>query len=210
MNTALVRARSTLAVLAALGATLTPVAALADDTGSWLVRARVLHLDSANKDSTGLNLSVNNKTFIEVDISYFFSPNWATELILTVPQKHDLRSNGSNIGTLKHLPPTLLGQYHFTGLGALRPYVGAGLNLTNFSDVKFDAAVNAALQPNIKRTSVGLAVQVGADYALGGGWLLNADLKKLQLKTDVTSAGTKVGTFKVDPVLFSLGVGRRF
>lgn len=205
--------RATLAALttlAALGAGLAPAAATAADTGPWLVRARVLHLDSANKDSTGLNLSVNNKTFIEVDVSYFFSPNWAAELVLTVPQKHDLRSNGSNIGTLKHLPPTLLGQYHLAGLGALRPYVGAGINVTNFSDVKFDAAVNAALQPNIKRTSVGLAVQAGADYELGGGWLMNVDLKKLQLKTDVSSAGTKVGTFKVDPLLFSVGVGKRF
>ena len=28
----------------------------------WLLRVRAVHLDSANKDSTGLNLSVNNKT----------------------------------------------------------------------------------------------------------------------------------------------------
>jgi len=69
----------------------TPVAqAQGSDTGSWLVRARALHLDSANKDSTGLNLSVNNKTFLEVDVSYFFTPNFAAELVLTYPQKHTL------------------------------------------------------------------------------------------------------------------------
>lgn len=95
-------ALATLAALVAVSATLTPVAALAADAGPWLVRARALNLDSANKDTTGLNLSVNNKTFIEVDISYFFSPNWAAELVLTVPQKHTLKSNGAAIGTLKH------------------------------------------------------------------------------------------------------------
>jgi outer membrane protein len=48
------------------------------------------------------------------------------------------------------------------------------------------------------------------DIPLGGGWLFNADLKKVKLETDVSSFGTKVGTFKVDPMLFSLGVGKRF
>ncbi len=199
-----------LAALAAAAATVAPIAAQAADAGPWLVRARALHLDSANKDTTGLNLSVNNKTFLEVDISYFFSPSWAAELVLTVPQKHTLKSNGAQIGTLKHLPPTLLGQYHLSGLGALRPYVGAGINFTNFSDVKFEPAVVTALRPNIKRTSVGLALQAGFDYELGGGWLVNVDVKKVKLDTDVTSGGTKVGTFTLDPVLFSVGVGYRF
>ena len=74
--------------------------------GPWLVRVRAVNLDSANKDSTGLDLSVNNKVIPELDISYFFTPNIAAELILTYPQKHDLRSGGVDIGSLKHLPPT--------------------------------------------------------------------------------------------------------
>jgi outer membrane protein len=35
-------------------------------------------------------------------------------------------------------------------------------------------------------------------------------VKKVQIRTDVSSAGTKVGTFKVDPWLLGVGVGRRF
>jgi outer membrane protein len=196
-----------LGLLAAAGAAQAQSAAV--DTGDWLVRGRALYLDSANKDSTGLNLSVNNKTFPEFDISYFFSPNFAAELVLTYPQKHDLRSNGNKIGTLKHLPPTLLGQYHFTGLGGFRPYVGAGVNYTIFSDVQFAPAVVAALQPRIKKHSVGLALQVGVDVPVGG-WLLNFDLKKVKLETDVYAGATKAGTFKVDPLLFSVGLGKRF
>ena len=115
----------------------------------WLLRVRAVHLDSANKDSTGLNLSVNNKTMPEVDVSYFFTPNIAAELILTYPQKHDLRSNGNKIGTLKHLPPTLLAQYHFTQFGKFKPYVGAGVNYTRFSIVNFDPAFVAALNPRL-------------------------------------------------------------
>jgi len=195
--------------LAALSLALAAPMAMAQDSGDWVLRARALNLQSANKDTTGLNLSVNDKTFPEVDIAYFLTPNVAVELVLTYPQKHDIRSGGNKIGTLKHLPPTLLAQWHFP-MDGWRPYVGAGLNLTLFSDVSFDPAVQAALSPSIKNRSTGAAFQVGVDVPLGGGWLFNADVKKVQIKTDVFSFGAKAGTFKVDPTLLSVGFGKRF
>ncbi|MBH9553280.1 OmpW/AlkL family protein [Inhella gelatinilytica] len=195
--------------LSALALAALAFSAQAQDQGDWIVRGRALHLDSANKDTTPLALSVNNKTFPELDITYFFSPNVAAELILTYPQKHDIRSAGAKIGELKHLPPTLTLQYHFTGMG-WRPYVGVGVNATLFSGVEFAPAVQTALQPNIKRHSYGLAANVGFDVPMGGGWLFNVDVKKVQLGTDVTSKGTKVGEFEVNPLLVSVGVGKRF
>lgn len=207
-------------VAAAAAATLLAGAAQAQDSGNWLVRARATHLNSANTNSGDLKAtlvslgsaeaSINNKWLPEVDISYFFSPNVAAELILTYPQKQRLSiTNVGEIGTFKHLPPTLLLQYHVTGLGGFRPYVGAGLNYTNISDVNW-GATGQALGLNLKRNSYGLAVQAGVDVPLGGGWLFNVDLKKVQIKTDVSSFGTKIGTFKVDPTLLSVGVGYRF
>jgi outer membrane protein len=204
--------KKTLLAAAALCA-LTSGAAMAQNypqDGKWMVRARAVHLDSANKDSTGLDLSVNNKMIPELDISYFFTPNFAAELILTYPQKHDVRAGGAEIGSLKHLPPTLLAQYHFTNLGAFKPYVGAGINYTRFSSVKFDPAVDAALNPSVKKNSFGPALQIGFDYALDKNWSINFDVKKVYIKTDVRSFGTKVGTFKVDPVLVGVGLGYRF
>ena len=100
--------RMAAAAAAALLPAVSPVAlAQSNDSGDWLVRARAVNLQSANKDSTGLDLSVNDKTIPEVDITYFFSPNLAAELILTYPQQHDIRAGGGKIGSLKHLPPTL-------------------------------------------------------------------------------------------------------
>jgi len=204
---------SSLSLLAAAVAALVPTLASAQanaDTGAWIVRARAVYLQSANKDSTGLDLSINDKTLPEVDISYFITPNLATELILTVPQKQTLSASGAAIGSLKHLPPVLSLQYHFTGQQGFRPYVGAGLNYTHFSSVSFDATTTEALHPSIKKDSFGLALQAGVDIPVGGGWLVNLDVKKVQIKTDVSSSGTKVGTFKVDPLLVGLGVGKRF
>jgi outer membrane protein len=187
--------------------------AQAQDTGNWIVRARAVRLDSANGNTTPVpNLTINNKWLPEVDFTYFFTPNLAAELILTVPQKQTLRVGAADVGTFKHLPPTLTAQYHFTGLGGFRPYLGAGINYTNISDVKLQAAA-AALEVNsvnLKRNSFGLALQAGVDIPVGGGWLLNVDVKKVQIRTDVLVDEGAVGKFKVDPVLFGIGIGKRF
>jgi outer membrane protein len=207
MNKTLSLAALSLAAAAALA----PVSAMAQSAdGPWMVRVRAVNLDPANKDDTGLDLSINSKVLPEVDISYFFTPNIAAELILTYPQKQDIRSGSTNIGSLKHLPPTLTLQYHFLPEGTIRPYLGAGVNYTLFSKVDFVPAVNAALQPSIESSSFGLALQAGVDFKIDKNLYLNLDIKKVQIRTDVSSFGAKVGTFKVDPVLVGIGLGWRF
>jgi outer membrane protein len=172
--------------------------------GPWLVRARAVHLDSVNSDGTGLGLSVNNKWMPELDISYFLDKNVALELVLTVPQKHTVRSSVlGEIGTLKHLPPTLMVQYHFP-MSGFKPYVGAGVNYTRFSSVNLPAGVD------IERSSWGPALQAGVDIPLSGNLSLNLDVKKVYIRTDVSAAGANLGTFKIDPVLFGVGLGWRF
>lgn len=182
-----------------------PAIAQSTATGPWQMRVRAVHLNSDNGDSAGLGLSINDKTLPEVDISYFFTPNIAAELVLTIPQKHDLRSNGATIGTLRHLPPTLTAQYHFNPTGSVRPYVGAGVNYTRFSSVHLPAGVD------IDRNSFGGALQLGVDIPLPyKNLVLNFDIKKLWLGTDVKVAGSRIGKFDVDPVLFGVGLGWRF
>ena len=169
-----------------------------------MVRARAVHLDSANGDTTGLGLTVNNKWIPEVDVSYFFNKNVAAELILTVPQKHTVYSNGTAIGSLRHLPPTLLVQYHFDAPG-FKPYVGVGLNYTRFSSVNVLGGV-----ATVDKNSWGGALQAGVDIPLSRNMYLNVDVKKVYISTDVYAAGAKAGTFKVDPLLVGVGLGWRF
>lgn len=195
-------------IAAAVLSTLLSGAALAQQAseGPWMVRARAVHLNSANGDGTPLGLSINNKWMPEVDVSYFFNKNVAVELVLTVPQKQTLHSSavGADIGTLKHLPPTLLAQYHFNANG-FKPYVGAGVNYTRFSSV--DVLGGAA---SIDKNSWGPALQVGVDIPLTGNMYLNLDVKKVYIRTDVYAGNTNLGTFKIDPLLVGVGLGWRF
>ena len=193
---------------AAAGAALVSGAAMAQDfkEGDWLVRARVVHLDATNKNSNpAVPVSIDNKTLPEVDFSYFFSKNLAAELILTVPQKQKVFLGANQIGSLKHLPPTLTLQYHFNTASGIKPYVGAGVNYTRFSSVNL---LNGGA--TIDRNSWGGALQVGVDIPLSKDLYLNFDVKKVYIQTDVFTGATRAGTFKIDPVLVGVGLGWRF
>jgi len=193
-----------LSMLAAMGALYAPAAHSADTP--WMLRVRAVNIDAVEKPTGALgSVSAKDKVIPEVDISYFFTPNWAAELILTYPQKHDVRLNGAVIGSLKHLPPTLTAQYHFDTNSQFKPYLGAGLNYTAFSSVHLNVA-NAS----IERSSFGLALQAGVDIEIQKNLYLNLDVKKVQIRTDLTIGGVNQGTIKVDPVLVGVGLGWRF
>ncbi|MBC3883757.1 OmpW/AlkL family protein [Undibacterium griseum] len=194
--------------LATIGLTATQAMA---QQSPWMVRARVVNISPANgSDPVGGvgaadRIAVSNKTIPEVDISYFVTPNWSAELVLTYPQKHDVTLDGATIGSFKHLPPTLTAQYHFTPDAAFSPYIGAGVNYTRISDVNL--LKGAA---DLEKSSVGFAVQAGVDFKLDKNWSLNLDVKKVQIRSDVTAGGTKISAVKVDPWLVGVGVGYRF
>ncbi|MEO0029177.1 MAG: hypothetical protein RJB45_1218 [Pseudomonadota bacterium] len=177
------------------------------DQGPWLIRARAVGLDMTNKDSTSLGLSVNNKTIPEVDVSYFINKNVAVELVLTVPQKQTVNSSvmAADIGTFKHLPPTVTLQYHFDNFSGYTPYVGAGVNYTKLTQTQLLNG-NATLDGH----SWGSAFQAGVDFPIEKNLSFNIDVKKVNLKTDVYVSGVNSGTLKLNPLLIGVGLGYRF
>ncbi len=178
--------------------------------GDFMVRARALDLEPAN-DGTGTAaaVSANSKIIWEVDASYFFTPNVAVEVIATSPQKHTVYLSGNRIGSLRHLPPTVTLQYHFAPENALvRPYIGAGLNYTRFSAVKLSAAGGDV---TLEKSSVGFAFQIGADFPITQNLSFNVDFKKIDISTEAKhSTLGKLGTVKIDPAVFGVGIGYRF
>jgi outer membrane protein len=195
--------------------------AVAAEPNPWLVRVRALYMKTADRSeaipSLGVaanDVTVNNKWFPEVDISYFFTKHVAAELVLTYPQKHDVTVEESvlggpvKIGTFKHLPPTLSLQYHFNPDGDIRPYVGAGVNLTFILSDKL--AIPGVGNLSLDSTSVGAAYGAGFDFNIARNTVLNFDVKKVYIGSDVKLGGTKVSAVKVDPLLWSVGLGWRF
>jgi outer membrane protein len=197
--------------MAAAVAALVGGQAMAQDT-PWLVRLRTLQLSMANERDATLEgnapgAAVNDKVIGELDVSYFFNKNWAAELILTVPQRQLVKTNAGALGSFNHLPPTLSLQYHFTDLQGFKPYVGLGVNYTKISSVNLDGGLA------LDKSSTGASMQVGVDFPLDKKWSLNVDIKKAYIKTDVYGDATRansLGTLKLDPTLFGVGIGYRF
>jgi outer membrane protein len=125
--------------------------------------------------------------------------------VLTIPQEHEVKSNGAKLGTFKHLPPTLLAKYNFGSIGGFTPYIGAGVNFTLIFDE--DLAGGALKLDNY---SVGPAGQAGFDYTLNERWSVNADIKRVMLRTDVKAGGVTLTEARLDPWLFSLGLRYSF
>jgi outer membrane protein len=189
------------------------------------------------------NISIANSS-IEVDdgtsfgftVTYMLTDNWAIDLLAAYPFKHDIGLKGTftdllppggsftdtvKIGETKHLPPTISVQYHFLPDAMFSPYVGVGLNMTMFSSEKLNSDAQALLEAlgltNAKLqldTSTGVAGQIGADFNFSGGWLLNADIRYIDIgtkaKVKADEATVSLGTVNIDPIVYSLMVGYRF
>lgn len=194
-----------LVVMALLVGGLTGMAA-ADDLKHYGVRLRalaVLPQEDADSRLDGLDLKVTNDTTPELDLEYFFTRNISSELILGIT-KHDITSQGDIIGSTWLLPPTLTVKYHLLPDNTISPYVGAGVCYV----IPFQDKLNGVSDFDID-SSFGWAAQVGVDVALGGGWYANADLKYLNVETEMRIAATKYD-LDLNPLVGGLGVGYRF
>lgn len=187
------------ALLAALA-----IPATADAQG-WMMRLRAIDVEP-NVSSSIDGLDVDNQWAPELDFTYFFNKNLAVELILATT-RHEVTLNGASLGKVSVLPPTLTLQYHFTDLGAFKPYVGAGGNVTWFYNVGLQAG-SATL--DVDTYSVGGALQAGFDYQIQKNWYLNADVKYIWISTDVKAGGSTLTDLKINPWVFGLGVAYRF
>ena len=219
------RLKSLVAAMAAV-ASLAPIAAQAQSSNEnpWMIRVRAAYLDFQNGQSnnsavTANGVQTNNiraqKEWIpEFDITYFFTKNLAAELVLTYPQNVNIYSNLTSkpSGTITALPPSLVAQYHFTDLGAVKPYIGAGVNYTIFGNTGNFGNINNALVVN--NSSVGFVGQVGVDYMIDKNLGLNLDLKYVTMKADVNysaaNGGASVGKLTLNPLIPAVGVTYKF
>ncbi len=230
-------------LLLALIANLAPIAAIAEE-GDIVVRLRAVSVSpdvSSNLGkhmarniapglmSPGAELAVNNNVIPKIDFSYYITKNIAAELILAAGSRHDVRITkagagaaigNQDLGSINALPPTLTLQWHFMPDQTFDPYIGAGINYSLMLDRKLatESGAAAPIKIKVERDSWGPAIQAGFDINLGNGWLINADLKKIWMSTDVKAknplvAGTpwtKIDKLDIDPWVIGIGIGKKF
>lgn len=192
--------------------------------GDWLIRLRgivVSPTESSGEVSgiPGSRVGVTDSVMPEVDFTYMVTDRIGAELILATT-KHKATGRGSlsaidTVASTWVLPPTLTLQYHLAPGSKVRPYVGAGVNYTIFYSEDASSALEGALGSTKVRMSdsAGYALQAGVDIDLGSRTFLNLDVKYLDIDTTArltTGAGTNRVRVSIDPLVFGVGVGRRF
>jgi outer membrane protein len=169
--------------------------------GDAVLRFKVINIaPDASSDIAGLD--VDDKVTAELGVTYFVTPQWAVDVGITTAE-HDVTLSGAKIGSTRILPINIIGQYHFIPDGKIRPYVGAGLNYTGFTDVDI---LGGAV--DLENSSFGPVVQAGLDWAIDNAWSVNVDLKKAWISSDVSGAVT--GGLDIDPLVYGIGVGYKF
>lgn len=185
--------------------------------GALLVTGRVTQVSSNADDpiltsagaATGLHVDVKHDVMPTLGFTYFLSDHVSVEGILGATQ-HEIRAQGGATDVAVHktwvLPPVVTLQYRPVAGKTVSPYVGAGVNAMIFFEGKNKNGFNVDLD-----NAVGYAVQVGVDAALKNNWTLNADVKKVFVKTDASiNGGALKSAVHLDPLVVSVGLGRRF
>lgn len=231
------------ASVAGLAALLAAPAAMAEK-GDWIVRAGATMVDPKSNNlklgdvtddddvvvARNATVNVDDATGFGFNVTYMLTDNFGIELLAAYPFTHDidlcLTPVGGprgcvNFGETDHLPPTLSAQWRFMPDSKFQPYVGAGINWTLFSSESLTSDAVDLLEslgvtdPDIKLDdSVGFAAQIGADLFLGERWLINADVRYIEIQSDLDVCGDgaceKAGEVKIDPMVYSLTIGYRF
>ena len=212
--------------------------AVAHEAGQWIFRAGVGQVapksnnlsETIQDGGTTITaaLDVDSGTSLTLMGTYMFSPNWAFDVLASWPFKHDV--NGSitvddgvdplsfsgKVAEVEHLPPTFSVQYHFMPDADFQPYAGLGVNFTTFTsekltDIVIDGENLGPIGDDLSLDdSFGLAAQLGADWMLNDNWMVNFDVRWINIESDMTVDGLEIGKVKIDPWVYSLNVGYRF
>ncbi|QFT81405.1 Outer membrane protein W precursor [Roseovarius sp. THAF27] len=153
-------------------------------------------------------ISVDNGYSLQLTGEYFIANNLGVELLAAWPFAHDVDTGGVKIGEVKHLPPTLSLQYHFTNKGNITPFIGAGINYTTFTESK---AVGPLAGNDLDLDdSWGLALHAGLDYRVSDKGALRTDIRWMNIESDVKLNGVDIGKAKINPWVFGVSYVHTF
>lgn len=192
------------ALVAGLALVAISTQALAYEQGDKVVRVGAAMVHPASDGALNGALDVGNNTQLGLDGSYMLNNQLGIGVLAATPFKHDITLNGKNIGSTKHLPPTVTLQYHFNTNTQFHPYVGAGVNYTQFFTER------SSLGKLELAHSFGPAIEAGFDYALDKNWGANLGIWYADIDTKAKLNGAKLDTVKIDPVVYMIGASYKF
>ncbi len=204
------------------------------EAGDWVLRAGYAAVDPRDSSTDlkvegskvdGTGVGVDGAAALGITASYMFAPHWGVELLASTPFQHDITTkglggynvpDGTKLGSVKHLPPTVSAQYYFMDANSnWQPYAGLGINYTIFFDESVSGEAKSGLgASNLNLDdSIGLAAEAGLDWRINERWLVNASVWRAQIKTDAsvdTALGRVKTTVTIDPWVYMLAVGYKF
>ncbi|MBK5935045.1 outer membrane protein [Rhodovulum imhoffii] len=159
---------------------------------------------SDNGDLAGFRSDVQDSVRPSITFEYFVRENIGIEVLGALPFEHDIKLGGVEAASTKHLPPTVSLQYHFANASAFTPFLGAGINYTTFFEE------DSPLGDLSIDDSWGLALHAGFDYAVSDTGAFRADVRWIDINSDVKLEGDKIGDVDIDPFTFGVSYIHRF
>jgi outer membrane protein len=196
-------------LIVALGLCLPVVASAASP---WAVKlgGSFVNPESNNGTVAGMTAHVSSEYNVTPSIEYFVQNTpFSVELLLAAPFKHQVVLDGAGeIADFKHLPPTITAKYNLPTFAGFTAYAGVGANATLVWDEKTKNGVTGKLKGD---PSYGFAGQLGVNYLpQGSAWGAYVDARYVQIESDLTLDGAKVGTLEVNPMVYTVGLSYRF
>lgn len=192
--------------LALISAAALATPALAQEAGDMTLGLGIGYVQP--KDNNGIvaggTTEIGSDARPTITFEYFLRDNIGLEVLAALPFEHDIKIGGAKIGSTKHLPPTISLNYHFPTGGAVKPFVGLGVNYTTFFE---DRSPLGELEID---DSWGLAAHLGVDYAISEKGALRMDLRYIDIDSDVKLDGVKVGRVEVDPLVAGVAYVMKF
>jgi len=222
-----------LKIAAAVALTLAAGSSFAEDLGIT-VRAGVigiaLHPESPDFKSNGpefltpqpAGITVGNAKTLLFGVTKRLTDHWDIDFVAGIPPEHEVFGRGKLapygvLAKVKQRAPTVFANYNFgSPSDNLRPFVGAGVNYTQFFDANStpanDLATGGPTKINLT-SSWGLAAQIGVNYKLTEKWRLCASVAAAKVKTDLkatTGSIDRTTTIDFKPIVVTVGVGYAF
>ena len=212
-----------LGVLAAAVMAAAP-AVQAYEAGDFIGRVGVATVDpdssSGNLNSNalgeidGAKVSVDSNSQLGLTATYMLTDQIGVGVLAATPFKHDIKGDGAALGgtgklaETKHLPPTITLQYFPMPSGSkFQPYVGAGVNYTNFFEEKTTQTLTNTYD-----------AEIGLDYMITENVGINAAVWWIDIDTEATInayagnavADTSTIDVDIDPWVYMVGVSYKF